>query len=170
MLSNFIAVSMPVRPTNRLCQAVDMVRRLMNDNDFGLCNGAVYKKIKDSKYTYVFCCQVSRFLKRILRNGEVANQLAMNLYEVDKLLSDPDCEIIPQMKIDFNYIECLNGMCFNIMEKKFVDEPQLKGTPRAYVKYKFDKDKKPYPKPFVEGKNIIFPNGQQRIVTHCNLL
>ena len=133
---------MPVRSTDKLCKAVDVFRRFMEDKKFGLCNGAVYKKISESKYTYVFCCEVSTFLRRILSNGEIANQLVSRIDEVGRLLSDPDCAIVKQIKIDFDYIECEDGMCFNISKKKFESTPNLNGTPRAYVKYSYNREKK----------------------------
>ena len=59
------------------------------------------------------------------------------------------------MKMDYNFIEVLpHGVCFNIKEKKFEKDPkELKGSPRAFVKCRYDEKKIPYPRFFVEGNH-----------------
>ena len=57
-----------------------------------------------------------------------------------RVMSNPQCEVFPQVKIDFNFIEVSNGYCFKISERKFVScpfssEDFRKISPRAFVAY-----------------------------------
>ncbi|XP_057293352.1 uncharacterized protein LOC130621979 [Hydractinia symbiolongicarpus] len=152
-------VTIPVKPTNKLCQSVDIVRRMMERNSFGLCNGGVYKKIGESRYTYVYCCSVKSYLYRSLKNKAIANEITPNLRELVFLLSDGECQIIDHITLDYNYIECLpNGVCYNIAKKCFDIKPNLKGSPRAFVRYFHREGKNPEPKPFIEGVENSFPD------------
>ena len=86
---------------------------------------------------------------------EIADVIACHISQITALLSEPACRIIKPIVIDFNFIEVKPaGCCFNIAEKKFQLNPKdLHGYPRAFVLYEYNGEV-PYPKPFVEGKNI----------------
>lgn len=136
-----------------MMQAVDVVRRYMSDNNFGLSDGAVYKKAPDSSFTFIFCSTVKCFLLKLLGNFEIAEQIVTFIPTLTSLLSDSNCRLIKPISIDYNYIECLpRGTCFNIEKKCFEVNPiNLKGSPRAFVLYEFCEDRTPNPEPFVEG-------------------
>ena len=86
---------------------------------------------------------------------EVANAITPNMNTIMKLLSNPTCRIIIPIKINYNLIEVLpKGTCFQISTKSFVKFQTIPEnvTPRAFVKYTFNKNRIPYPRPFVQGK------------------
>ena len=67
------------------------------------------------------------------------------------LLSEPACQLLAPIKIDFNFIEVSDGFCFDIERKTFIRNPKrLKGSPRAYVRYTYHEDEIPNPKSFIE--------------------
>ena len=47
-----------IRPTNKLLQPVDVVRRFMDQMGYGLYDGSVYRKPSETKYTYIHCSDV----------------------------------------------------------------------------------------------------------------
>ena len=120
---------MSSKPTSKLMQSVDLVRRYMVKFKFGLFDGAVYKKAPEAKFTYIYCSTVNDFLHYIMGNGEVAEIVAPHVAVLTSLLSAKSCRIIHPIIIDYNYIEVLPlGTCFNIMKKTFeVDPLDLKG-------------------------------------------
>lgn len=128
----------------------------MERNSYGLRNGSIYRKMSSTKYTYVFCASVEDFLLTALREPEVRESLIQHIGLLTNLLSKAACQLIRQLKIDFNFIECQPlGCCFDIQEKKFVmDPPSLVGSPRTYIKYVYHEKLVPYPIPFVEGKFV----------------
>ena len=140
-------------PKNKVLVAVDVVKRYMADHDFGLFDGSVYKKAPNAVYTYVFCSSVKIFLMNLLGNPEIAEEIVCYVTTLTTLLSESSCKLISPIKMDYNFIEVLPaGTCFNITKKKFEVNPEdLVGSPRAYVRYNYDKDVEPNPEPFIEG-------------------
>lgn len=137
-------------------KAVDALRRFMERRQFSFCNGAVYKKIPEAKYTYVYFGSVHTFLMQSLGNKELANEIVTHVSTLSQLLSQPSCRLVEPMKIDYNIIEVLpSGTCFNIEMKSFSVDPPIFGSPRAFVRYTFDENKVPYPKIFVEGISTL---------------
>ena len=126
----------------------------MKRKNFGLSFGHVFRKLPQAKYTYIYCCTVSRFIMRLLGNLRVADVVAPVVNPLINLLSDPECRLIHPIKIDYNYIEVTPyGRCFNIKMKCFQQDPEdLNGSPRAYVIYDREEGDIPYPKMFVDGK------------------
>ena len=102
----------------------------MDKFEFGLYDGAIYKKCSEAVYTYVYACTVHTFINHIMGNPEVANEIILFSSQLINLLSEKSCRLIPQLVIDYNFIEVLpKGWCFNIEQKKFEKNPvDLKGT------------------------------------------
>ena len=113
-----------MKPSNKLNQAVDVVRRYMEKFNYGLYDGFVYKKPKVAKFTYVYCSDVHSFIHHILGNTEVADAIVSYVSPIVSLLSVKACRMIEPIIIDFNYIEVKPyGTCFNIEGKCFELDP-----------------------------------------------
>ena len=107
--------TLPVKPSSKICQAIDVVRRIMEQRRFGLHDGSVFKLAPDAVSTFVYCSSVNSFVMNLLSNGEVADAVVPYINQVVALLSEPACRIIEPIVIDFNLIECLpSGTVFNI--------------------------------------------------------
>lgn len=139
-------------------QAVDVVRRFMTTHSFGLRDGSIYIKPPDATFTFVFVCSVRKFLLTIVGNPEIADQIATYVNPIANLLEEPACRLLKPIEIDFNYIEVLpEGTLFDIAGKKFTrDHQKLRGSPRAFVSYVYNKNKDPNPKPFIQGISYFF--------------
>ena len=64
------------------------------------------------------------------------------------ILSDPDCEVIRPISIDYNLIEVDGGHCWSIKERRFVNKPiadEKMGviSLRAFTRYNPDKESDP---------------------------
>lgn len=141
------------RPRSRICQAVDVVRRVMAEENCKLHKGFVYKFIPESTATYTFYKSVKDYIMRIIGNQDVADVICGVTWEVIKHLKEPSCRMISQLKINYNFIEVNDGMFFNIEKKSFESDVDLRGSsPRAFVIYAFNAEKIPKPKHFIEGK------------------
>ena len=81
-------LSVLAKPTNKLTQAIDIVRRTMEEQDCGVSDGQVYKKIPSSTKTFLFYKNVKNYLLGLLANTELANCLAPLINQVCKILSD----------------------------------------------------------------------------------
>ena len=122
---------------------------------YALYDGAIYKKVKESRYTYVYGYSVKSFIQRILGNPEAAEQIHGHVSSLIGMLSEKSSRLIKPMEIDFDYIECLNGYCFSISKKCFIKNPPLEKSPRAFVRYTYDGNV-PYPQYFIQGKIYFF--------------
>ena len=90
-----------------------------------------------------------------MADSMVLNAISNHLSTLITLLSNPSCRIIKPIKIDFNLIEVQpKGVVFVISKREFKRCKRLPSntTPRTFVRYKYDANQVPYPKPFVEGK------------------
>ena len=129
-----VDVAARMRPTNKLHQAVDVVRRYMEEMNFGLFDGSIYNKPAHSKHTYVFASDVHTFIHHILGNAEVADAIISYVSPIISLLSQKSCRLIRPIQMDYNFIEVLpRGTCFNIRRKCFeLDPVDLKGIYYIY--------------------------------------
>lgn len=123
----------------------------MEEENCKLHQGYVYKFIPESTKTYTYYKPVKDFVMRLLGDPLVADVVANHVYEVSRLLAEKSCRVIKQLKLDYNFIEVIGGIFFNIEKKCFEEHPVLDGSPRAFVLHKRTK-KVPQPKPFIEGK------------------
>ena len=73
------------KPTNKLTQAIDVVRRTMEEQNCGVSDGQVYKKIPSSTKTFLFFKNVKNYLLGLLSNTELANCLAPLISQVCKI-------------------------------------------------------------------------------------
>ena len=87
-----------MKSTNKLRQAVDVVRRYMEHMNYSLYDGSIYNKPAHSKYTYVFASDVHAFVHHILGNAEV---IITYVTPVINLLSQKTCQLIKHIEIDF---------------------------------------------------------------------
>ena len=131
----------------------------MKKRDYAICCGKIYKKAPDSQFSFVYCMTVRTFLKKTLAVPEIANALTSHITAVGNLLSDPACGLMKPIRILYNIIEVLpERMIFLINEKRFYKIRQFPEgcTPRTFVRYTYNKDRVPYPAPFVQGRLIKF--------------
>jgi len=77
----------------------------MTEENCILHKGFVYKFIPESKRSFTYYKPVKDYVMKILGNPLVADVVANHAYEVTRLISEPPCRIIKQLKIDYNFIE-----------------------------------------------------------------
>ena len=133
------SVSAQMRPTSRLMQAVDVVKRFMDQFSYALHDGCMYRKPKEAKYTFVYCSSVHDFIHSILGNAEVAEVIASHTSTLISLLSVPACRLIQPIDMDYNFIEVRPlGTLFDIEGKCFVsDGSKLKGDYSCFTQFSF---------------------------------
>ena len=100
---------------------VILIIKAMQQLDCKLYRGEIYCKPKQAQLAYVFHKGVEGFLNTLTANKHLAEDLLGNIPSLVNILSNDDCAVVPQLKIDLNLIEVLpEGICFNIEEKRFV--------------------------------------------------
>ena len=89
----------------------------MSDANVGIYEGYIWKKIDESRHTYLHCTSVENYLLNLLGNVELRDILSPFINQMSNLLSKPACRLIDPISIDYNYIEVSNGYGFNISQK-----------------------------------------------------
>ena len=110
--------NVPMKPTLKVLQAADLIRRVMKSTNFGLHDGCVYKKLDECEYTYIYCTTVKKYLLNLLGNYEIADVITPHISYLNGLLSDSACRLIEPIKIDYSFIEVRDGYCFDIENEK----------------------------------------------------
>jgi hypothetical protein len=162
------AMEISAEPTNKLLSTIRTVQKSMRQLHCALYKGDVYCKPPSSKYTYVYYKHIEAFLNQLSGNIRLAEELVGNIPAISNILSSDSCAVIPQIELDMNLIEVLPaGTCFNISDKKFVDSPIDDSrigviSPRAFINYKFKKNRVPQPKLFISGLENSFEDPETR--------
>ena len=130
---------------------------------YALYRGKIYKKCEGAKYCYSHKCDVKAFVNSLAANESFKPRLIRDMKTVIGLLSDPDCEVIRPITVDYNLIEVNQGYCWSVAERKFLKDPipaEKVGiiTPRAFSNY--DPFKAPNPKYFKEILENSLPETQ----------
>ena len=142
-VSDSQASSLRTLATNKICSAVGLIERVMNDLDYQSHVGEVYRKVPQAKFTFVRSSSMNDFVHALLSNPKMAEVIAPQISSVISILSNSGCQIIRQIEFDYNLLEVKpQGCCFNIELKTFVHNPLLessvgKVSPRAYVSYTY---------------------------------
>lgn len=137
--------------SDKLTVLINDIEIAMRSLHYSLYRGKVYKKVKDAKYTHHFKCGAREFINTLAANEYFKARLLRDMKKVCDILSDPYCEVIRPLTVDYNLIEVLHGQCFNIEERLFVENaiPEHligKVSPRAFSA--FDPTKPADPKYF----------------------
>ena len=88
-----------------------------------------------------------------------------HLNTLNRLMSNPSCELFPQLRLDLDLIEVSGGKFFQISKRKFIDCPLEakefgKVSPRMFVP--FDAGAPPQPKNFKDAIMNSFPEDEIR--------
>ena len=117
-----------------------------------LHRGEIYGMPSGAKYAYVYLMDVEIYLHKMPVNDELKESIVKHRSAIEALLCNPSCEIIEQLKFDYDLIEVMSpeGTCFEITERAFTDHPIEernieKISHRMYVPY--DSTKTPHPPP-----------------------
>ena len=114
-VSDSQAASLRTPATNKICSAVGLIERVMNDLNYRLHDGEVYRKVSQAKFTFVRSSSVNDSVHALLFNPKMAEVVAPQISSVISILSNSGCQIIRQTEFDYNLIEVKpQGCCFNI--------------------------------------------------------
>ena len=126
-----------------------------------LYKGNIYVKPKQAKFTFIEMMGPESYLNKLMASEALREGILKHMNSLVKLMSNPECELFPQIKINFDSIEVDDLKFFSISQRKFIDCPLKdedfrKVSPRMYIKYGSSKD--PEPGYFKDGVLNSFPD------------
>ena len=120
------SISVPKKASSKIGQSVDLIRRVMKSNNYGIHDGCIHKKLEECEYTYIYCASVKNYWLNLLGNFGFSDIITPHIAQLTSLLSEPACRLLEPIKIDYNFIEASDGFCFDTDGKKFIRNPKLK--------------------------------------------
>ena len=130
-----------------------------------LCNGLVYVKPKLAEYTFVHMMDTKTYLLKLMGSSALHEGIIKHLNTLNRLMSNPSCELFLQLRLDLDLIEVSGGKCFQISRRKFIDcsleaKEFGKVSPRMFVP--FDAGAPRQPKYFKDAIMNSFPEDEIR--------
>ena len=101
-----------------------------------------------------------------MASPSIREGILRNLEKLNKLMSNPACELLLQLQLDLDLIEVLNEKCLRISQRKFIDIPCTQQdfrnkSPKSHIPY--DSMLEPDAKYFKEGIMNSFPEPEIRV-------
>ena len=111
--------------TCKLMKAVGDINGVMANlsNPHVLCRGKVYAKPDAAQFTFVPMMDTATYLNKLLANSTIRDSILKNIEKLVKLMSNPACELFPQLKLDLDLIEVLNGKSLKIRRENLFLHP-----------------------------------------------
>ena len=108
------SVSVPKKPSSKVGQSVDLIRRVMKSNNYDSHDGCIYKKLEECEYTYIYCTSVKNYFLNLFGNFEIADIITPHITQLTSLLSEPVRQLLEPIKLDFKLVEVSDEFCFNV--------------------------------------------------------
>ena len=135
-------VTVGLNSGGEVVSTINKIQRTMKVLNHALHRGEIFGMTSGAKYAYVYLMDVETWLHKMLVSDELKESIVKHRSAVEALLCHPSCEIIEQLKFDYDLIEVmsLEGTCFKITERAFINYPTKekdigKISPRLYVQY-----------------------------------
>ena len=105
------------------------------------------------------------YLLKLMGSSALREGIIKHLNTLNGLMSNPFCELFPQLRLDLDLIEVSGGKFFQISKRNFIDYPLEakafgKVSPRMFVY--FDAGAPPQPKYFKDAIMNSFPEDEIR--------
>ena len=125
---------------NDVANTIRQIEKAMNICQHATFRSHVYAKLEKATMAFVKMTDVTSYLHRLLANETLRDDMLRHFASIEKFLTHPACEIIPQIRFDLDLIEVSHGYCFSIKSRSFIPCPIPstmlgKLSPRAFVPY-----------------------------------
>ena len=106
------------RLSDKLTVLINDIGIAMKKLGYALYGGKVYKKCERAKYSYWYKCEMEAFINSLAANETFKDRLLKDMRKVSEILSNPHCEVIRPLCVDYNLIEVNDGQCWSIMTRR----------------------------------------------------
>ena len=163
-----LSPSLAEENTCELKKAVGDINGVManSSNPHVLCRGKVCTKPEAAQFTFVPMMNPDTYLNTLFANSTIRDSIFKNIKKLVKLMRNPACKLFPQLKLDLDLIEVLNGKSLKTSKRKFISTPLQendfrKTSPRMLISY--DSSVEPDAKFFKQGILNSFPDPETRV-------
>ena len=131
-----------------------------------LYSGKVFAKPDGARFTFIEMMDTETYLHKLMASPSIREGILRNLEKLDRLMNNPAGDLFPQLQLNLDLIEVLDGKCLRISQRKFIDIPFTQQdfrnkSPRTYIP--FDSTLEPDAKFFEEGILNSLPDPETRV-------
>ena len=145
-----------IRPhhlSNTTTVVINDIGIAMKEPGYALHRGQIFKKVDRARYTYTLKCSPREFVNTLASNESFKSRLLNDMKRVIDIISEPCCEVIKPIQVNYDLIEVDEGQCWSVKRHTFIEDAISESdvgriTPRAYCKY--DPSTPPIPRYFRE--------------------
>ena len=132
-----------------------------------LYKGDIYVKPPSAKFTYVLMMSAESYINKLMVSEIIEEEIVKFSKRMIEIISHPQCEVIRQIRFDWDLIEVQDEYCFSVRKRDFIECPiDTKDigivSPRAYAP-NYNSKEDPVPLYFKESIENSFPNLATRI-------
>ena len=109
--------------SNELIQVIKKVEAVMISLGHGLYKGDIYVKPPSAKFTFVLMMNVESYINKLMISDLIGEDVAKFCRKIIEIMCHPDCELIRQIKFNWDLIEVKDGYCFSIGRRDFIECP-----------------------------------------------
>ena len=152
---------------NEIIQVIKKINATVMSLRYALCKGDVYVKPPSAKFTHVLMMNVESYVNKMMVSDVVGEDLVKLCRKIIEIMSHHECELIPQIRFDWDLIEVKDGYCFSTSKRDFIECPIEtrdigKISPRVYAPY-YNCKEEPVPLYFQQSIENSFPNLSTKI-------
>ena len=97
-------------------------------------------KAKACRIYFAQLMDTETYLLKLMGSSALREGIIKHLNTLNRLMSNPSCELFPQLRLDLDLIEVSGGKFFQISKRKFIDCPLEakefgKVSPRMFVPF-----------------------------------
>ena len=107
------------QPLGGIGKALQIFEDAMKKCGHMLYRGKVMKRIKGSKMTYRIYKSVPEYIQILLANRLFRSQIAQHSERLITMFGNPNCALVPQLEMDMNTIEVMDGVFFRFDKRGF---------------------------------------------------
>ena len=132
-------------PITVLCNDIETLMKAMG---YRCYRGNIVRKIAESTGTFTFRGTMKSFLHKCASNDSLKDRMVRHMSKLIPILSDPDCELLPTIIINYDLIEVSNGWFWSFSKGTFLKNaisPDMIGnvSPRAFLEYDHERPQDP---------------------------
>ena len=108
---------------SELLQVIKKLGLMMSSLGHALYKGDIYVKPPSAKFAYVLMIDVESYINKLMISDVIGEEIVKFAKRIIEIMCHPECEVIKQIKFNWDLIEVKDGKCFSISRRDFIECP-----------------------------------------------
>ena len=121
-LQPFVNLDLSFGDSNsELLQVIKKLGFMMSSLGHALYKGDIYVKPPSAKFTYVLMMDVESYINKLMISDVIGEEIVKFARRIREIMCHPECEVIKQIKFNWDLIEVKDGKCLSISNRDFIN-------------------------------------------------